>query len=343
MTTASAGPGPDGAGPGTTRRTRSVRRAAGVVLAILCGVGMATQSRVNGALGQRLDDSLAAAVVSFGGGLLLLVTAFALSRRLRAGVAGAAAALRSGRLRPWHCLGGVAGAAFVASQSVTVAVLGVAMFTVGVVAGQTVSGLFVDRAGLGPGGARMLTWPRVVAALLTLGAVASALAGDLAHQADPGRAWLLAFPLAAGAGMAVQQAFNGHVSAASGSALTAALVNFTAGTTVLVAGWLISLAVRGGPAAWPDNPVLYLGGPIGVVFIACAAVIVSWVGVLVFGLAAIAGQLVGSVVLDLLLPAAPVPLRASTLLGCGIALVAVALAGVGGRRATRAALEQSGA
>lgn len=341
MATASTDVGPERGMGRTTRRMRRARRAAGVLLALGCGVGMAVQSRVNGELGHQLDDSLAAAVVSFGGGLLLLLPILAVSANLRAGVGRAVAAVRTGVLRPWHFVGGVSGAVFVTGQSLTVAVLGVAMFTVGVVAGQTVSGLFVDRAGLGPGDARPFTWPRVAGAVLMLVAVGTALAGDLAQQAHPERVWLLILPLVAGTGMAVQQAFNGRVGAVARSPLTASVVNFTAGTTVLVGAWLVSLAVSGAPSAWPGNPLLYLGGIIGIVFIALAAVIVSWVGVLVFGLASIAGQLIGSVLLDLLVPATEAQLRTSTLVGCAVALVAIVLAGLGGRGARHARLEQS--
>ena len=60
------------------------------------------------------------------------------------------AAARAGALRPWQLLGGVAGASLVASQGITVGTIGVALFVVAVVAGQTSSGLAVDHAGLGP-------------------------------------------------------------------------------------------------------------------------------------------------------------------------------------------------
>lgn len=40
----------------------------------------------------------------------------------------------------------------VISQGLTLGTIGVAVFTVGLVAGQTMSSLAVDRAGIGPGG-----------------------------------------------------------------------------------------------------------------------------------------------------------------------------------------------
>jgi transporter family-2 protein len=149
-----------------------------VAVATASGLTMAVQSRINGQLGIELQDSLLAAVISFGGGLLVLFVLLSLVRPMRTGVRRVASELRSGSLRPWQCLGGVGGAMFVAGQSVTVGVLGVSLFTVGVVAGQTVSGLFVDRAGLGPGGPQRLSVPRVLGAALTLVAVAWSVSVD---------------------------------------------------------------------------------------------------------------------------------------------------------------------
>ncbi len=293
---------------------------------------MAAQGRVNGQLGAELHDSMLAAVISFGGGLLLLLLALPFSTTMRRGIGNVRAAVRSRTLQPWHCLGGVGGATFVASQSITVTALGIALFTVGVVGGQTISGLFVDRAGLGPAGGQPLTWPRVLGALLTLAAVAFSLSGGLG---DNGAAlWMLVLPLVAGALLAVQQAINGRVKSVADSALTATLVNFAVGTAVLVLGWLVSLVLRGGPVGFPSNPVLYLGGVVGIVFIALASFVVKWTGVLLLGLSAIAGQLIGSVLLDLLLPAAGRHLSGQTLVGTAIALVAIVIAAwpTGGQR-----------
>lgn len=303
---------------------------------------MSVQSRVNGELGRRLDDAVLAAVISFGGGLVLLFLTLPFSFRMRAGFGRVRSALRSHVLRPWHFLGGLAGATYVLGQSVTVVLIGVAMFTVGVVAGQTVSSLAVDRLGLGPAGVRAVTWPRVLGAVIMVVAVGVAVGGDLL-DAEADRVWALVLPLAAGVGMAVQQAFNGRVGVAAGSPLTATLVNFTAGTTALVLAWGLTLvtSARGLPSTLPTEPVLYLGGVVGVVFIAVASVLVSWTGVLLFGLASVAGQLLGSVVLDLTVPAVEGVVRATTLLGCGVAFVAVVVASVGGRRGGGRPLEES--
>ena len=303
------------------------RRIAGVGLATASGVTVAVQSRINGELGVRLADGIAAAVVSFGVGLLLLLVLVPTTPGGRRGLAALRAALADGSLRPWQCLGGVCGAFLVATQGLTIGTLGVAVFTVAVVAGQSGSSLLVDRAGVGPGGRQPVTPNRLVGAVLTVVAVLLAV-GD--RLGDPGALVLALLPLLAGVTIAWQQAVNGRVRAASGSALAATLVNFAVGTVALLATFAVEVAVRGRPAGGlPTEPWLYLGGPIGIAFIALAAAIVRFTGVLLLGLATIAGQIVGAVLLDLVLPTAASHPGPTTLLGAALTMVAVLVAALG--------------
>ncbi|WP_278188391.1 DMT family transporter [Micromonospora sp. R77] len=308
----------------------TARRIAGVGLATASGVAVAVQSRINGELGVRLGDGIAAAVVSFGLGLLVLLVLVPATPGGRRGVAALRTALRGGTLRPWQCLGGVCGAFLVATQGLTIGTLGVAVFTVAVVAGQSGSSLLVDRAGVGPLGRQPVTPARLVGAVLTVLAVLLAV-GD--RLADPGALALAVLPLLAGVGIAWQQAVNGRVRGAAGSALTATLVNFAVGTLALLVTFAIDVAVRGRPSGgFPPEPWLYLGGPIGILFIALAAAIVRFTGVLLLGLATIAGQVVGAVLLDLLLPTAASHPGPATLAGAALTMVAVLVAALGSRR-----------
>ncbi|WP_319463820.1 DMT family transporter [Micromonospora sp. RTP1Z1] len=308
----------------------TTRRIAGAGLATASGVAVAAQSRINGELGVRLGDGIAAAVVSFGLGLLVLLVLVPATPGGRRGLAALRAALAEGSLRPWQCLGGVCGAFLVATQGLTIGTLGVAVFTVAVVAGQSGSGLLVDRAGIGPTGRQPVTPNRLVGALLTVLAVLLAV-GD--RLGDPGALALALLPLLAGVGIAWQQAVNGRVRGAAGSALAATLVNFTVGTVALLVALAIDVAVRGRPSgSFPTDPWLYLGGQIGIVFIALAAAIVRFTGVLLLGLATIAGQIVGAVLLDLVLPTASSHPGPTTLLGAALTLVAVLIAAFGPAR-----------
>lgn len=311
-------------------RIRQAEKPLGVALALVGGMAIAAQARINGQLAIDLEDALLAAAISFVGGLAVLLLLFPLLPGMRTGVTRLGGALRAGALRPWHLLGGFAGALMIASQAITVGVLGVAMLTVGVVAGQAVSSVVVDKIGLGPAGPQPLSPGRVLGAALMLVAVVITMWGGAAVSGV--RAWLLVIPLAGGIAVAVQQAVNGLVGVASRNAMTATLVNFVGGASVLGLAWLVSLFVRDAPDAFPANPVLYAGGLVGISFIALAAFVVRWIGVLMLGLASIAGQLVGSLLLDLFLPAHGQGLAVTTVGGIGVALVALCVAGVPIRR-----------
>lgn len=303
-----------------------------VVLAAAGGAGSAVQSRVNGTLAGHVDSGFLAAVISFGTGLALLTVAMAVSRRGRAGLRRLAGALRDGTIRPWQCLGGAAGGFFVASQGLAVGSLGVAVFIVAFVTGQSIGSLLVDRFGLGPGGVRHVTLPRAVGPVLTVVAVAVAMADD---AATPSALAFAVLPLLAGVGSAWQQGVNGRVRAASGDVLAATFVNFVVGTTALVLALGVSMLFDGVPdGALPANPLLYTGGLIGVAFIAISAAIVHRIGVLVLTLAMIAGQITGALVLDVVAPdtAPPGPL---TYAGAALTLIAVAIPLAFERAATR--------
>jgi transporter family-2 protein len=304
-----------------------------IVFAIVCGAGVAVQSRINGELGRRLDDGFAAALISFGSGLVILSVALAVSPVGRRRLTRVRDALRTGELPWWYVCGGAAGAFLVLSQGLTAAVLGVALFTVAIVAGQTVSGLVLDRVGLGPGGRRALTPARVTGAAIALVAVVWAVSAQLGGSVP---AWMLVLPLIAGLGIGWQQAVNGQVRVTARSALTATFINFVVGTAVLLVLMLVHSALVGWPRPLPPDPWLYLGGAIGCVFIAGAALLVRITGVLVLGLATVAGQLIAALFLDALAPGAH-PIAWSTVGGTILALVAVAVASVRwGRRPTPA-------
>lgn len=313
------------------------------VLAIpaMIGVGalVAVQSQINGQLATELGGGakggVAAAVTSFGLGLLVLAVVVVTVPSQRAGVGRILSAVRHRRLPVWQLLGGVGGAALVASQGLAVGSIGVALFTVAMVAGQTSSGLLVDRAGLGPSGAQAVSTGRVLGATLTVGAVVLGVAGRLGGG-DPLSSAVLALsllPLLAGAGTSWQQAMNGRVSAVGGP-IPAAFNNFVVGVTALLLFLLVVLLVapgdlRGPPGTW----WLYTGGPVGVLFITLTARLVSVHGVLVLGLCTVAGLVVGSLLLDAF---GPDPhLGPLTVLGALLALTGVGIGAVSSARAAR--------
>lgn len=302
--------------------------ATGVVLAVTSGVAAALQTRIHGELGTEIGDGALTAIISFSVGLLILLAMLAGSKEMRAGMAGIRTAAVSRELPWWLLLGGLAGALTVFSQAMTAAVVGVALFSVAVVAGQTTSSLIIDRIGLGPAGIIRPGARRLLAAAVAVVAVLIGVWGEL----ESGASWLLLLPVAAGFGMGYQQAANGRVREAAGSAAAATLLNFTVGLIALCLGWLITQLASGfsWPAAFPTEFWLYLGGALGVVQVLIMSYVVRWTGVLLLGLGLIFGQLAAALLLDW--QAAEVELTVNVIAGAGLALVAVLLAGGGRRR-----------
>jgi len=305
----------------------------GVVLAVLAGTAAALQTRIHGELGARIDDGALTAIISFVGGLLILLAMLIGSPAMRRGALSIRAAVRNRQLPAWLLFGGLAGALTVFSQAMTAAVIGVALFSVAMVAGQTVSSLLIDRFGLGPAGIIRPTTRRLVAAAVAVIAVLVGVSGEL----ESGASWLLLLPVSAGFGIGYQQAANGMVREAAGNAAAATLLNFTVGLLALCAGWLLSQLLTG--YRWPDFPQeawLYVGGALGVVQVLTMAAVVRWTGVLLLGLGLIFGQLAAALVLDAFTPG--IELSSNVFVGAGLALLAVLLAGgpVLRRRAARA-------
>lgn len=308
-------------------------------LALTGGALFALQSRVNGELAARAGSALWAAVVSFGSGLVVLCVLVPAVPPLRR----AARRALADRLPWWTYTGGLAGGTLVAISAVAVPRVGVATFTVGVVAGQAAGGLAVDRSRLGPGGPRPLTANRLVGAGLAVLAV-GVIRFDHAGATVSGgvlAALLLASALG-GAWSSVQQALNGRVQRATGAPLLAAWVNFAAGTAWLVLLLALALPAGAGPdRPWPPGAWLYAGGLLGIAFIANAAWSVRALGVLRLGLLTVAGQLAGGVALDLASPGPAGRPGAATYAAVLLTLVAVAVAGAQSRSRRRTSSTES--
>lgn len=299
----------------------------GLPVAVATGLVIPLQGRINGALGARLDDGIAAAVVSFTTGLLLISAISLATPRGRAGLQRIVPAVRNRSFPRFYVMAGAIGALFVFAQSFTVALLGVAMFTVAAVTGQTLSGLLVDRMGIGPGGKRSITGVRVHGSVLTVAAVAWAVSPRFGGDADIASLVLpVLLPLAAGFFMSFQQAMNGTATVHYGTPIAATLVNFVAGSVILWIAWIIKLIVAGPGNPLPGEWWYYLGGPMGCLFIGLAALLVRSLGVLITGLGMIAGQLVGSLVLDVVVPGPGAVVALPTVLGTVLTLAAIIVA-----------------
>lgn len=264
-----------------------------IALAAMAGLASATQSAVNAELGLRLGSPLSAAVVSnlIGGVLLLiiLVTVPATRRGL--------ARIRRDPQRWWVYIGGMFGSVFLFTGAFSVPLLGVALFTVGQVSGQTAGGLLADRVGLGPHGRSRITGWRVLGTVL---AVVAVVVAQFGRGFDGVSAWwLLPFVAVMGMGLAAQGALNARVTTVSRQPFSSSMVNFTVGTTAVL---LVFAPLRlSGAIPWnglPSEPWLYIGGLVGPFVVAAVVVSVASLGVLRSGFSVLAGQLTGALALD---------------------------------------------
>jgi transporter family-2 protein len=294
--------------------------------AIIVGALTAYQSRVNGELSVATGNGVQAAAVSFGSGWLILTVMLIFAARYREGLRRVITAVREGRMPWWQITGGIFGGFFVGVQSVTVPLIGVAVFTVAVVAGQSGSSLLVDRAGFGPAGRQPISPARVVSAVLAVLAVAIAVSNRI-EALSIAELWPILIAIAAGLLIAFQQAINGRVGAVAHQPISAAFINFTLGFALLGAVLGVAWALTDvDPGPLPAGPWwIYTGGAVGVAFIATAAWVVQRLGVLLFVLLSVTGQLLGALVLDVVAPTPGTSVQATLVIGVAVAGIAVAV------------------
>lgn len=303
---------------------------AALAVVVLGGVASAAQGVVNAELGERAGDPLIGAVVNNLGGSLIVLLGLVAVPSMRAGLAG----LRRSGLPWWAFLGGLGGAAIVVIGPYVVPALGVAIFTIAQVAGGSLGGLAVDRAGLAATGRLPLTGPRVAGALLGIAAVTLAQLGRPVGDLAVG---LVLLSVAGGLAVALQSALNGRVAAAVGPAAGLA-VNFAVSTSVIAAVAALAGALARHPS-WPTQWWLYVGGLFGVGIVLALLVGVRAAGVLRTGLALVAGQLGGALLLDVAVPGGP-GVRLPVLVGAVLTGVAVLVAGRARRAPRRVAAER---
>ena len=304
------------------------------LLAAVSGVMIALQAKANGELSHRLDNAPQAALISFSSGLVFIAIYALFSTQIKTGLRRLKAAVSAGQIPRWRLLAGALGGSFVAIQTSVVPLIGVAVYSVASIAGQTATSLIVDRIGFTGGGPNLISKRRVSAALITVVAVLVSVADKI--EAHSFSFLAVALALLAGALVGVQRALNGQINEYSGNSYTTSLLNFITGTSFLVISLLLLVLLgKVELQPLPSGPWwIYTGGVIGVIYIAATAFIVQHLGVLTFTLISVGGQLFGSLLIDIYAPSEGVSV--SWFLVSGIALTYVGVV-VGGARQSRLA------
>jgi len=293
------------------------------ILSALSGLLIAAQSKINGELSFKMGDSLEAAFVSFSTGLLFITLISLTQPKLRLAFKEIFKAVKEGQMRPWTLIAGALGASFVAMQTYVVPIAGVALFTVASLAGQTAISLWVDQLGLSGGVKSVITKRRVIAALITVFAVLVSTWDRLPMSNFS----VLAIGLAlfAGTWVGFQRALNGKINSFSKRAFATAQLNFITGTSFLFSLLLLrSIFTDHSISNFTTAPWwMFLGGSIGVLYIALSSHVVQHLGVLEFTLFSVGGMLIGSLLIDLIFPTPGTVISPYLLIGIALTYLGV--------------------
>jgi transporter family-2 protein len=293
------------------------------LLAALSGFLVAVQSRANGELAFRLHNSLEAACISFGSGLFVLLVITYFHEGVKTGLRSVFQAVKAGAIPRWRLFGGAMGGVVIAIQTHIVPMIGVAIYSVSVISGQTAISLLVDRLGLTGSGQRHISARRVTAAILTVAAVVISVLDRLDAKSVSIAAITLG--VISGGVIGVQRAINGQVNQHTGQSFATTLLNFITGSALLFLLFFSAMLTHHSHIAplrlspgW-----MYLGGITGVVYVAFAATVVQHLGVLTFTLFSVGGQLLGSLLLDIFLPVQGVHVGAYLVVGILVTYIGV--------------------
>ncbi len=271
-----------------------------MILGILSGIIVLTQSPVNARLRGYVGSPALASFVSFLTGTVFLTAACILS-----GEGLSLAADGGGHVPWWAYTGGFFGTGVVFSFIVLFPRLGAVNTVVIPLAGMVVAGALIDHFGLFGNDVYIMPPEGILGFLLLMAGMAVTVSrpsdgtGGGTEGLGKPLAWY-AIGVSVGALMASQTAINGTLGTYLDSALQSALASFAVGTTILFAVCLwkrnlsdITLAHRGRAPWW-----VYTGGILGALYVFINAYLVPEMGTGMTAVLTVAGQMVGSVVVD---------------------------------------------
>lgn len=278
------------------------------------------QASVSGQLAYELNDGIMAALISNIGGTIFM-SLFLFNPDVRNKFKKLFKLVVEKKFAKWQLLGGIAGAVYISTASSTVSIIGTGLFTVVLVASQNLSGIFVDKFGFSSGKKRSITKKRLLA--MSIGIVAvffsvSEFNGEIL--------WIPIIAVVfAGLAVTMQFALNARVTKASNSQVSA-FINFPMSMLAVTITLILMNLFGKDWNSWPSQWWLYSAGILGAIVVYLAAAVVRTLGVLLFSLATVAGQLVTSIFLDVLMPNANINVGWALIFGAALMLFAVYLA-----------------
>lgn len=288
-----------------------------MIATVLAGMLSPMQSAVNGQLGHFLGDGNACAVISFASGLVVMFFIIIARKSTREQFASIPSLIKSRKIPLWNWFAGLCGAMVVFSEGASAKDLGVATFQTALISALILSGLLCDRFGIGVKEKKPFTLQRISGAILAIIATVFVV---MPQWQSPHLLVLAILPFLAGLLAGWQPAGNSAVGEATGSMLVSITWNFIVGFTVLTIALVIRMALGYVSFELPTQWWMYLGGPLGLMSIALMAILVRGIGLLLLGVASTAGQLLGSVLIDLAIPALGNTVYTLTIIGTLFAL-----------------------
>jgi bacterial/archaeal transporter family-2 protein len=247
---------------------------------------------------------LSAAVGSPAGGATLQLALGALLLAIAAAVAGALAALHLlADAKPWHLVGGIGSAVYIAGGILLFPRLG-AIVTVGLfIAGQMLASLVLDTTGWLGVDSRPADAAAVLGILAVLAGAAAIVRAQAHAPASPRQTPWIAFAVVAGAVLPVQGAINAQLRADLDAPIAAALWSFAVATATMAAVFAAFMA--GGRAPAPRLRALHglpwwgwLGGLCGATYVTAVFLLIPHIGVAPTVGLTVAGQQIASVFVD---------------------------------------------
>jgi transporter family-2 protein len=305
------------------------------ILAALSGVLISLQTRANGELSHLIDNGLEAALVSFGSGLIIILLITPFNSHIKEGITNLREAVKQRKIAKWKLLAGALGGSFVAIQTQVVPLIGVAIYSVASIAGQTAMSLIVDRIGLTGGGKKLISPRRISAAFITVLAVLVSVL-DRINSNNLSKFAVIGGCIS-GALVGFRSALNGEINEHTHQSFTTSLINFISGTSfllLLMVGGIflgkVHLTLLPGGPWW-----IYTGGVIGVIYIAFISTIVQHLGVLTFTLFSVGGQLLSSLIIDVISPTKGVHVSTYLVTGIVMTYLGVIVGGVSNSQGRR--------
>lgn len=310
---------------GELARGRILGRLVMVLVTLATGALLALQARINAFLAADLGNGLGAGALVFAAGFASLAAFTALCPPARLSVRTTWTLIRRRQL-PWYLfMGGPIGVLAVQAQIVAVPLIGVSLFAMAFIVGQMSAGTLIDHFGLSLGLRRRLN--RIGVSALGLALLGVAVASLPRLETSGTHLWLpCSLVFVGGACVATQMALNGTITASVGRPEPPGLATYLLGSGAYLLVMVVWTAADGGAsfASYAHVKWWYAAlGIIGPAVVLTGAVLVRRVGVLFFALGVVTGQLTGSMLLDTLWPSAAGHASAATLLGAGMALVAL--------------------